>query len=170
MGRKLWVKEEGEELVIADENYVPITRHSLSHQKGQKIINSNHLRDMSKDLAEYQQKIVAAFPANLQAIASVWIESMIQVLSTRFIRDHFKKIDQLLLIYKDTVIETSLEFCLQKGLYKSKDFENVCQYYDLEQSKVENKTQNQHISLYGHQQSLGVVTKSEIGTYQNLCS
>jgi transposase len=121
-GTKVWIKVEGEDLVICREDKTEMARHKICLDKGMTIINSNHRRDRSQSIKRLMDQVADLFTD--QEVAQAYF-AQIQQIKPRYIRD------QLLLIKKSIrksnaeYADQALIFCRNNTILSANDFKSV---------------------------------------------
>ena len=128
---KVWIKEQGELLLIYNAKKEELARHKRSTGKGLTISNTSHKRDNTQKIKTLMEEVSALF-SDTKA-AQEWL-SEIQKTKGRYIRD------QLLLIKKQAQkhhlehIDKALAFCRDKAIGSAGDFVDVLQSVKKEDS------------------------------------
>ncbi len=128
---KVWVKEQGELLLIFDAKKEELARHKRSTRKGLTISNTSHKRDNTQKIKTLMEEVSALF-SDTKA-AHEWL-SEIQKTRGRYIRD------QLLLVKKQAQkhqaehIDQALAFCRDNAISSAGDFVDVLQSVKNEDS------------------------------------
>ena len=118
-GTQVWVKIEGEELLICQKNKTVIARHQISPGKGKTIINSNHRRDRSQKIQQLMEQVAALFTDQQAAIAYF---ASLKKTRPRYIRDQLLLVKKAIKKSNAPYADQALRFCQTNQIFSGNDF------------------------------------------------
>ncbi|MEZ5039972.1 MAG: IS21 family transposase [Saprospiraceae bacterium] len=121
-GTKVWVKVEGKNLVICQQDKTPIAQHEISLDKGQTITNSNHKRDRSQTIKLLIEQVAQLFTDQSSAQAYF---AQLQQAKPRYIRDQLLLIKKAIGKSNAEYADQALKFCQTNTILNANDFSAV---------------------------------------------
>lgn len=126
------VRVELDELAVLDpDSHQPICKHVLAIGRGNKVINSNHLRDNSQPVKEMIVQVAALFPDQQKALE--WLEKIRQQ-KPRYTRDQLISIRDAVVTMQEPVLATVLDYCIQHQIHRASDFKSLLASQSKQQS------------------------------------
>ena len=123
-GSVVYLKEEGVSLVITDSDGHEIARHIMPSGSGQKVINSNHLRDRSVKLSEYRKKVEAMFG---DSDAASLFAARLQERYPRYLRDQLAVLQECMVSYGRESCDKALAICCENRLFSASSFREIAE-------------------------------------------
>ncbi len=123
-GIVVYLKEEGISLVITDSDGHEIARHMMPSVSDQKVINSNHFRDMSVKLSEYWEKVENMFGDN--DVASLFA-ARLQERYPRYLRDQLAVLHECMVSYGQEPCDKALAICCENKLFSVGSFREIAE-------------------------------------------
>lgn len=166
-GTNVIVREEDVFVIICNENDNEICRHKKSMVAGKKVINNDHKRDKSKRIDQLIKELAAMFHDN--DAATKYLQEIKQH-KPRYIRDQIFAIKQAFDKYSIDIMNDTLKYCLDKGIYSAADFISVA---DKMNNKEEACTKTTDLDIKTLPDSLSNLAdmkpySSNINDYQNI--
>lgn len=117
------VRIELDELWVLDpDSHQPICKHVLAIGRGNKVINSNHLRDNSQSIREMTDQVAALFPDGQKALE--WLEKIRQE-KPRYIRDQLISIREAIATAQAPALSAVLDYCMLHQIHRASDFKSL---------------------------------------------
>jgi transposase len=140
-GSSVMVREESDKLIMMiPQSRQELCSHTISLEKGTKVINTDHKRDKSLQVEELM--LIVANRFNNPLAAKDWL-SQIYTLKARYMRDQLQIILQVLDEPEvSTVANQAMTFCHQNKIHSAVDFKAIIQQH-LKESKPK-----EHIGLH----------------------
>lgn len=131
-GSESWVllKEENEEIKIYTTQQILLTTHTISHQRGVTVHNTDHRRDKSQSTAILKASVLQKFP-NEQKVE--FFIDQIHKDKPRYIRDNLLMIEKHLPELGQEYILKAIDFCLENNVYNSNRLIEIARHYKKEQ-------------------------------------
>lgn len=124
-------------LEIYGSNGTLLCKHEVSLLKGQTIINNNHKRDNSKNIAELMEQAKASFA---QAKGAVLFLEAIKTKWPRYVRDQLQSIIKTLEEIDPVTAEQVLKICLENNIESAAEFKEVAASIAKKQTAVVTQT------------------------------
>ena len=130
-GSESWVllKQENEELKIYTTQQDLLTTHTISHQRGVTVHNTDHRRDKSQSISKLKASILQKF-ADKEKV-EFYIDQ-IHKDKPRYIRDNLLVIEKHLPELEQEYILKAIGFCLENNVYNSNRLIEVANHYKKE--------------------------------------
>ena len=119
---KVIVKLIDDYLVISDADHNKIARHKCAAGKGKVVGNNNYKRDYTLKIDKLIEQVATDF--NDPDVAVEYL-SQVRKSNPRYIRDQLMLIKRQNQTYGMTVMEKTLNFCVQNKIYKATDMGSV---------------------------------------------
>lgn len=117
------VRIELDELWVLDpDSYQLICKHVLAIGRGNKVLNSNHLRDNSQSIKEMIHQVAALFADQQKALE--WLEKIRQQ-KPRYIRDQLISIREAIANVPEPTLAAALNYCAQHQIHRASDFKSL---------------------------------------------
>ena len=164
-GTQVWVKEEGEELIICREDKTPLASHKISPGKGLTFINSNHKRDRSQKVQQIIEQVATYFskPEKAQAY---FIQ--IQEDKPRYIRDQLQIIKKAADRSDTLSLDQALDFCSTHTILSANDFRAVLEKFNLSDQVDVQDLEPLLLNSVDRSQYAATPQKSSIAEYESI--
>jgi transposase len=117
-GTQVWVKVEGQQLLLCDEEKQVIVRHELCLDKGKIISNTDHRRDKSHKVKALIHEVAQQF-ANPDLALEYLTE--LHKTKTRYMRDQLQLIGRAIKEHPVDIIDQALAFCHANRIFSAGD-------------------------------------------------
>jgi transposase len=121
---RVFVTEEGNQLVIKDAGGNIITTHLIPEGVGNNIINTNHRRDTSIKLDALRGRVREFFGHTVEIDTFI---DKINTLYPRYVRDQLTAVLTAAERSGQQQAEVALEFCVRNSLFSASDFKSILQ-------------------------------------------
>jgi len=121
---RVFVTEEGNQLVIKDAGGNIITTHLIPEGVGNNIINTNHRRDTSIKLDALRGRVREFFGHTVEIDTFI---DKINTLYPRYVRDQLTAVLTVAERSGQQQAEVALEFCVRNSLFSASDFKSILQ-------------------------------------------
>jgi transposase len=121
---RVFVTEEGSQLVIKDVSGSIITTHLIPEGVGNNIINTNHRRDISIKLDALRGRVREFFGHTSEIDTFI---DKINALYPRYVRDQLTAVLTAAERSGQQQAEVALEFCVRNSLFSASDFKSILQ-------------------------------------------
>ena len=121
-GTQVWIKTEGDQLLICQKDKTVIARHKISADRGKTISNSQHRRDPSKKIQQITEQVAELFTD--QEAAIVYFASLKKA-RPRYIRDQLMMIKKAIKKSNASYVDQALDFCQTHAIFSANDFKAV---------------------------------------------
>jgi transposase len=121
-GTQVWVKIEGQDILICNGQKEIITRHALCFEKGKVISKTDHFREKSQKIKVFKDEIAQQFTDPALALENF---TELQRSKGRYIRDQLQLIRKVLREYASDIADQALAFCYANSIYSANDFKAV---------------------------------------------
>ena len=119
---RVFVTEEGNQLVIKDTGGSIITTHLIPEGVGNNIINTNHRRDTSIKLDALRGRVREFFGHTVEIDTFI---DKINTLYPRYVRDQLTAVLTAAERSGQQQAEVALEFCVRNSLFSASDFKSI---------------------------------------------
>ncbi len=149
-----------------------ISTHSLSHEKGKTIRNTDHLRQKSKSLEMYEKQVLELFG---QSETTKKYFQMLHQDKSRYYRDNLQYILKQWRSYQPEILKEGLLFCIENKVFNAKDLIDVLNKKQKEKDDMVNPTLSNTLSKIQTagtdlNPSFGTIEKSDINNYEDIIS
>jgi transposase len=168
-GSESWVllEEENEEIKIYSLQQSLLTTHTLCHQRGVTIHNTDHRRDKSQSISILKASILEKLPNDKKVILYI---DQVHKAKPRYIRDSLLVIEKHLPELGQEYILRAIGFCLENNIYNSNRLIEIARHYKKEQDGQSTiKIEIPEIKTNCNYELLEITPQtSKINVYQNL--
>lgn len=169
-GPESWVfiKEDQDQLFLYTIENELLAIHSLCHQRGMVVRNTDHIRDKSQNILMLKEEVIKMIPD--QGKGQLYID-MLHKKKPRYVRDSLLLIKKHIpTIGKDFVIQ-SLNFCIENNVYNANRLIEIARHYEKESLvyKKNDKTILPEITIRHGLDAIDLVPEtSKITTYEKI--
>jgi transposase len=138
------LQEKDSQLIIYNLNKEIIAHHAICHLKGETIRNNDHSRDKSTGIREKEKQALSILGGNSQA------ENFLQTIQKdkpRYYHDHLRIIISHLSSKEERIITIALNYCMEHGLYNSKQLKEVIDYYQKQEGQQDHSIINEKADM-----------------------
>ncbi len=121
-GTRVYLTEEGGDLIIKDADGKTIARHLIPAGRGHTVINNNHQRDRSVSIDSYAVQTAGLFTDKTVAASFI---SELRTRYPRYIRDQLATLQSCIIKYGQPAADDALAACLKNKLHSATDFKSV---------------------------------------------
>lgn len=151
--------------IVYDTYNNEIVKHTISHEKGKLITNSNIKRDYSSKINELIDELSGKFK-DPQKSRDYFLQ--IRQDNPRYIRDQLQHIKKLIDVHGMDVIIQALDFCVDNKIYKATDLESVAKKIKTDNNNTEIYQEPIEVKTINKSAFKIIPQKSNISDYQNL--
>ncbi|WP_371017948.1 IS21 family transposase [Pseudalkalibacillus sp. JSM 102089] len=139
--------DEQQTLVIRKESKGEvIAEHEISLEKGKLIQNRNHIRDRSKGIEEFKQRLISFFEDQNQA--AVYFDEISQRYR-RYRRDQFAIIHRVIQRYP-SFIDSAISKCMTDRLFSANDFRDLAHHLHTTNHQPVQEIESHYSNLAKH--------------------
>lgn len=157
--------ESGELVISHPENKTEICRHTIPVGTGQKIKNTDHIRDKTGSIDERIAKAARLFTREEMALS--WMASLRKE-KPRYIRDQLDMIQKTIEGVDPQRVELTLKYCLEKSIHSASDFKAILELQQTDSKPEPNIRILNPLSGKMPENALIQPEKSNIGEYEEI--
>lgn len=117
-GTQVWIKVEGQQLLLCDQEEKLIVRHELCVDKGKTISNTDHRRDKSHKIKSLIDQVAQQFTNPVLALEYL---GELHKTKARYIRDQLQLVRQAIKDYPIEMVDQALAFCHTNRVFSAND-------------------------------------------------
>jgi|HubBroStandDraft_1064217.scaffolds.fasta_scaffold53543_1 hypothetical protein len=136
-GSKVMVSQDNGQIVVSDLTGKEICRHAIATGKGQKVKNTDHIRDKAAAITELIAQVCNLLDDPQQGQSFL---SAIRTHKPRYIRDQVMLVRQCIEQNEKQFINPALDYCCKNNISSATDFKDLIQHYSR-QLNTENQPQ-----------------------------
>ena len=166
-GSQVMVAEDNGQIIVTDLEGKELCRHNIASGKGQKVKNTDHIRDKSAGITALIDQVCTLFD---DPIKGQLLLSAIRTDKPRYIRDQVLIIRQCIEQNPKNCINLALDYCCKNEIKGAGDFKSVVAHYCLQQPAPEQQPEPAINPLNGavNAAQLSDPAKSNIKDYELL--
>ncbi len=164
-GTQVWVKAEGEDLLICQQDKTPVARHKISSGRGMTLINSNHRRDRSQKIRQLIEQVAELF-TDRQAAQAYFVQ--IQQARPRYIRDQLLLIKKAIGKSNAQYADQALAFCQTHTILSANDFRAVLDKLSRKDQVPEPELEELLLQSVDRSHYSATPQKSDINDYESI--
>ena len=164
-GTQVWVKTDGDELFICQQDKTVIARHKVSADRGKTISNSHHRRDRSKKIQQLMEQTAELFTDGQAAMEYF---ASLKKARPRYIRDQLLLVKKAMKKSNAPYADQALRFCQTHAIFSANDFRAVLDQFSQKEEVCEPDVQNLLLESINRNHYQARPQKSNISDYESI--